>query len=79
MERPEVRYAVNDGVHIAYCRWGSGEPVVYVPPFVTNVEIFWELEEAHTAAERSGKYFDVLAIDKRGRHVGPDGAATDHQ
>ena len=43
---PQIRYVENDGVSIAYARWGEGrEPVVYVPPWVSNIELMWELPQ----------------------------------
>lgn len=64
---PQVRYVENDGVNIAYARWGEGrEPVVYVPPWVSNVELMWELPEFARTYERGGRYGDVIMIDKRG-------------
>jgi len=64
---PQIRYVENDGVNIAYARWGEGrEPVVYVPPWVSNIELMWELPEFARTYERAGKYSDVIMIDKRG-------------
>jgi pimeloyl-ACP methyl ester carboxylesterase len=64
---PQIRYVENDGVNIAYARWGEGrEPVVYLPPWVTNIELMWELPEFARAYDRAGRYSDVIMIDKRG-------------
>ena len=39
---PEVRYAKSGDVSIAYVDTGSGEPVVFVPGFISHVELSWE-------------------------------------
>lgn len=62
-----MQYVENAGVNIAYARWGDGsEPVIYVPPWVSNIELMWELPEFARAYERGGRYLDVTMIDKRG-------------
>jgi class 3 adenylate cyclase len=67
IERPSVKYAVSDGVSIAYTRFGRGdEVVVYTPPWVSNVELYWDLAEYSRAYERAGMHLEVITIDKRG-------------
>jgi hypothetical protein len=45
-ERPEVRYVAVGAVNIAYSRFGKGDHVVvYTPPWVSNIELEWELDE----------------------------------
>lgn len=49
---PPIKYADNDGVHIAYQSFGSGPEVVCVPPFVQNIERLW--------GDTSGRYPEFL-------------------
>lgn len=43
MEAPETRYAKSGEVRIAYQVVGEGPlDLVFVPGFVSNVELFWE-------------------------------------
>lgn len=67
IERPGVQYAVSDGLNIAYTRFGHGEEiVVYMPPWVSNVELFWDVAELARAYERAGGYHQIITIDTRG-------------
>jgi len=46
MTPPETRYAKSGEVRIAYQVVGSGPfDLVYVPGFVSNIELFWEIPE----------------------------------
>ena len=49
MDPPETRYAKSGEVRIAYQVVGRGPlDLVYVPGFVSNIELFWEMpERAH--------------------------------
>jgi len=66
-ERPTIKYAKNADVSIAYTRWGQGDRiVVYTPPWVSNLELDWDVEEQVRAYEHAGRHYRVLKIDKRG-------------
>jgi hypothetical protein len=44
---PETRYAKTaDGVHIAYASTGRGVDLIFIPGFVSNVELLWEDPDA---------------------------------
>jgi len=46
MTPPGTRYAKSGEVRIAYQVVGSGPfDLVYVPGFVSNIELFWEIPE----------------------------------
>lgn len=66
MEPPDTRYAVSDGLHIAYQRFGSGPDVVMVPPIVSNVEMSWDHELYRRVLEFDAQHVRVLMFDKRG-------------
>lgn len=55
-----------DGVRIAYAVIGSGPAVVRVPPWVTHLELQWELPPYRAALERLAQHFTVVTIEKRG-------------
>jgi hypothetical protein len=43
---PETRYAKSGDVHIAYQVFGDGSAnLVMTPPFVSNIESYWEFPE----------------------------------
>lgn len=64
---PDFRYARSRDVSIGYARWGTGEHlVVFTPPFVSNVELMWELPEWERVLEWAGRHHQIIMIDKRG-------------
>ena len=64
---PEIQYAKSDGISIAYSRWGEGDHVIiFTPPFVSNIELMWELEEWERVLTWAGKHHQIILIDKRG-------------
>lgn len=64
---PDIHYArAADGVRIAYQLIGSGPPTVIVPPYLSNIEIFWEHELYRRVLERMAAHVTVVHFDKRG-------------
>lgn len=66
MEPPDTLYALSDGLHIAYQRFGSGPDVVLIPPLVSNVELQWDHELYRRVLELDSRYLRLLIFDKRG-------------
>ena len=65
--QPETRYAKSGDVHIAYQVFGEGPlNLVFVPPFFSNVEGWWDEPDYTRALVRLGSYAKVLIFDKRG-------------
>ena len=53
MEMGPIRYAENDGVSIAYATIGEGPTeLIFVPGFVSHLEIMGELPQAQRFFER---------------------------
>lgn len=64
---PVTRYVRNDGVAIAYQVSGSGPyDIVYAPPFVTNVELTWQVPRWAELLGRFGSFSRLIRFDKRG-------------
>ncbi len=64
---PDTRYAQSAGVNIAYQVVGDGPvDVVYVPGWVSHVELAWELPELAAAFERLASFSRLILFDKRG-------------
>ncbi len=64
---PPIQFAeARGGARIAYQRWGSGPPVVAIPPAAQNIEIAWEWPSLRGLFERFGSFCDYLHYDKRG-------------
>jgi pimeloyl-ACP methyl ester carboxylesterase len=67
VETPETRYAkTSDGAHIAYASTGEGPNLIFIPGFVSNVELFWEDPDAQRFFARLGRFARVTVLDKRG-------------
>lgn len=66
MELPVTQYTRSGDVTIAYQRWGSGAPIVWVPGFISHVELNWEAPFFSHALKRGGEYAEMVSFDKRG-------------
>ncbi|HEX5762791.1 MAG TPA: adenylate/guanylate cyclase domain-containing protein [Solirubrobacterales bacterium] len=67
MEAP-TRYTDSDGVSIAYKVLGDGPlDVVFVPGFVSHVDVFWEEPAAARFIRRLASFARVVVFDKRGQ------------
>src|SRR5262249_7400168 len=64
---PETRYARNGDVSIAYQIVGDGPfDLVFVPPFVTHVELWWSLESFAPTLRHLASFSRLILFDKRG-------------
>jgi class 3 adenylate cyclase len=64
---PETRYAKSGDIHVAYQVFGEGAiDLVFVPGFISNVEVYWE-EPSHARwLRRLARFARVISFDKRG-------------
>jgi pimeloyl-ACP methyl ester carboxylesterase len=67
MQQPETRYTRSGDVNIAYQVAGDGPlDLVYVPGWISNVELNWD-EPAHAhVLERLARFSRLILFDKRG-------------
>jgi len=64
---PQTHYARSGEYSIAYQLFGEGElTLLYVPAFVTHVEMVWEEPLAARFLQRLASFARVLMLDKRG-------------
>ena len=64
---PEIRYASNGDVHLAYQTFGEGEhDLILIPGFVSHAEFPWEHPPYRRFMERLGAIARVTVYDKRG-------------
>jgi class 3 adenylate cyclase len=64
---PGTRYARSGGVNIAYQVVGDGPvDLVYVPGWVSHVELAWELPQLARGLERLASFSRLILFDKRG-------------
>jgi pimeloyl-ACP methyl ester carboxylesterase len=67
MAQPETRYARSGDLNIAYQVTGDGPlDLIYVPGWVSNVEIMWEDPGMVHLLDRLGSFARVILFDKRG-------------
>ncbi len=64
---PTTRYASSADLNIAYQVTGEGpRDLVYVPGWISNVEVMWESPRMARFLERMGSFSRLIAFDKRG-------------
>jgi pimeloyl-ACP methyl ester carboxylesterase len=64
---PEIHFAENDGVNIAYQVFGSGSrDLIIIPGWLSNLDIFWEEPRAARFFRALAEFSRVIIIDKRG-------------
>jgi pimeloyl-ACP methyl ester carboxylesterase len=66
VDLPETRYARSGDVAIAYQVTGDGPfDVVFIPPFLSHVELFWKTDTG-PAMEELSSFCRLIRFDKRG-------------
>src|SRR6056297_316969 len=63
---PQVHFARAHGANIAYQVFGSGPPIVAIPPAAQNIELAWEWPAIRSMFERFASFSTYLHFDKRG-------------
>jgi pimeloyl-ACP methyl ester carboxylesterase len=65
---PETRYARSGGVDIAYQVVGEGDgiDIVFVPGWISNIEVAWECAELARFLDRLASLGRLVIFDKRG-------------
>jgi pimeloyl-ACP methyl ester carboxylesterase len=64
---PETRYAMSGEISIAYQVVGEGPfDIVYIPGFVSNVELGWNIPERVELYRRLASFSRLIIFDKRG-------------
>lgn len=77
MEPPETRYARSGDVHIAYQVVGEGpEDLIFVPGWVSHLELDWEIPGLARFIERLASFRRVIRFDRRGTGVSDRVAAS---
>ena len=74
---PETCYAVSGDVNIAYQAFGEGPDLVFVPGFISHIELAWEEPYLARFLRRLAAFSRVMFFDKRGTGLSdPVRAAT---
>ena len=67
MEAPEVRYARNGDVNIAFQVVGSGPgDLLYIPGWISHLDLYWEEPVVARFLRRLGAGFRLIVFDRRG-------------
>jgi class 3 adenylate cyclase len=67
MQIPEIRYARRGTAALAYQVIGDGPiDLVFVPGFISNLEVNWELPAYARMLRRLASFARVIAVDRRG-------------
>ena len=65
--RPETLFAEGPEGMVAYQVWGDGPfDVLFVPPWVWNIDMMWEQPRIERYLRRLGSFSRVITYDKRG-------------
>lgn len=65
---PDIKYAKNGDVHIAYRILGDGpRDIVLVPGTISHVELLWEVPSYKYLLQRLASFARVIVFDKRGQ------------
>jgi pimeloyl-ACP methyl ester carboxylesterase len=65
---PDIKYAKNGDVHIAYRVLGDGpRDIVLVPGTISHVELLWEVPTNRYLLQRLTSFARVIVFDKRGQ------------
>lgn len=77
MDSP-IKYAMSDGVHIAYRVFGEGpRDVVLVPGTLSHAEMSWERAAGKRLVERLTAFARVIVFDKRGQGLSDRNVAAE--
>ena len=67
MAVPQTRYARSGDIRIAYQVVGNGPlDLVFVPGFISNLEVHWEDPGYDRLLRRLGTFTRLILLDKRG-------------
>lgn len=59
-------FTTSDGARIAYATLGSGPPLVYLPPFLSHLELLWETPAFRAFYEALAADFTLVRYDRYG-------------
>src|SRR5439155_26774830 len=63
---PEIHYATSGDLRIAYQAFGSGPNLVWVPGWVSQLDLYWEEPALARFLERLASFARVIVFDRRG-------------
>ena len=64
--RPETHYATSGDLQIAYQEFGAGRDLVWVPGWVSQLDLYWEEPALARFLRRLATFARVIVFDRRG-------------
>jgi pimeloyl-ACP methyl ester carboxylesterase/class 3 adenylate cyclase len=64
--RPEAHYATSGDLRIAYQAFGAGPDLVWVPGWVSQLDLYWEEPAMERFLRRLASFSRVIVFDRRG-------------
>jgi pimeloyl-ACP methyl ester carboxylesterase/class 3 adenylate cyclase len=64
--RPETHYATSGDLQIAYQAFGAGPDLVWVPGWVSQLDLYWEEPAVVRFLRRLASFSRVIVFDRRG-------------
>lgn len=65
-DQPETRYATSGDLQIAYQAFGTGPDLVWVPGWVSQLDLYWEEPAVVRFLRRLASFARVIVFDRRG-------------
>ena len=65
-DRPETHYATSGDLQIAYQAFGAGPDLVWVPGWVSQLDLYWEEPTVVRFLRRLASFARVIVFDRRG-------------
>lgn len=66
MDRHTRFFTTSDGLRIAYATIGQGPPLVSIPPWLSNIEMVWDIPAFRAFNEDLARSFTVILYDRHG-------------
>lgn len=66
MDRHTRIFTTADGIRIAYATIGHGPPLVLIPPWLSHVEMLWDVPAFRSFNEELARSFTVVLYDRYG-------------
>jgi class 3 adenylate cyclase len=67
VEIPKTRYARSaDGTYVAYQVFGDGPDLLLARPWISHLEIMWEIDEISSWFRSLARFAHVISMDQRG-------------
>ena len=65
-DRPETHYATSGDLQIAYQAFGAGPDLVWVPGWVSQLDLYWEEPSVVRFLRRLASFSRLIVFDRRG-------------